>query len=67
MKSNGSFDLFRGQGVLLGDDHEAPGLVHDLLEEFDDDVVGKGHTFLGNAQLWLHFLEHAEDVCLETV
>lgn len=67
MQFDSGLNFFRSQGMFLGEDHEVPGLEHDLLEELNDDVVGESHPFLGDAELGLHFFEHSEDVGLETV
>lgn len=67
MELDGGLNLLRGEGVLLGVDHELAGLLHDLLEELDHDVVEKRHARLRDGEVRLHLLEHAEDVGLEGV
>lgn len=62
---DGGLNLFRAQGLPLGEDHEVPRLLHDLDEELGKDVVDHHHALLGDAQLRFHFLHHSEDVGLE--
>ena len=67
MELDSSLDLLRGEGLLLGVDHEIARLLHDLLEELDHDVVEERHTLLGDRELRLGLLHHAEYVGLEGV
>ncbi len=65
MQLDGGLNLFRGQGLLLGEDHQIASLLHNLDEELSNDVVDQHYALLGDAQLWFHLLHHSEDVGLE--
>ena len=62
---DGRLNLFRAQGLFLGEDHQVASFLHDLDEQLSNDVVDKHHAFLGDAQLGFDLLHHAEDVGLE--
>ncbi len=53
------------ESLPLREDHQVACLLHDLDEEFREDIVDEEHSFLRDAQLRLYLLHNSEDVGLE--
>ena len=53
--------------MLLGEDHQLAGFIHDVLELVSNDLVELTHGILGDSQIWLDSLEHSEQVGRESM
>ena len=65
MELDGGFDLFGRESLLLREDHEVSCILHDLQEEFCQNVVDQCHTLFGDPELRLHLFQNSVDVGLE--
>ena len=64
-QSDGCLDFARRQGLLLVVSDETNGLLSDTVKHVINERVHDTHGLLGDARVWVHLLQHLENINVE--